>query len=128
MKPEAGDIIERVFANGIGMPHRRVADWRREHLEKGADWRYDREVILTAKGKAKFERAFQGESVEDPGVLRGVVGRYRWRNSRLIGLEDGTHVRVKDNANFRQGMPVKYRKESGGFVLVGNLPRSPGRY
>ena len=41
----SGEIIERVFAAGLGLPHRRVATWRKEHLEKGADWRYEKEAV-----------------------------------------------------------------------------------
>lgn len=128
MNLEPGEIVERVFAAGIGIPHRKAAEWRRDNLEKGTEWRYEREVILTAAGKLKFEKAFQVESVEDPGVLRGVVAKFRWRNTRLIGLEDGTHVRVRDNKNFRQGMVVKYRRSVDHFILEGALPRFPGRY
>ena len=128
----SGEIIERVFAAGLGLPHRRVATWRKEHLEKGADWRYEKEVILTATGKAKAEKWFQvgnGAAVNDPGVQVGVVGRFNFRNQKLILREDGkTAISVRTNENFRPGMSVKFRNEGGRLVLVGRCPRWPGRY
>jgi len=127
-----GEIIERVFAAGLGIPHRKFAEWRRENLKKGLEWRYEREVILTQAGKAKSEMHFQvgkGEAVQANGIETGVVGRFNFRNPRLVLLDDGkTTIRVRDNKNYRPGMAIRYRNEGGSLVLVGRAPRWPGRY
>jgi hypothetical protein len=124
-----GEIVERVLAAEIGLPHKRIAAWRKDHLDKGLDWRYEREVILTANGKAKVEGFFQVGKVVSPGVQMGIVGRFNFRNPKLVLLEDGvTTIRVRDNKNFRLGMSIKYRKEGEHLVLVGRCPRWPGRY
>ena len=131
LKP--GEVIERVLACVIGVPHKALAAWRKENLDKGNDWRYEREVILTDTGKAKVEAFYQVGKIEvkRPDVESSQVHKrtLRVRNPRLLVLENGVELLVSSNKNFRPGMVVRYKKDrSGRLVLDGRCPRWPGRY
>lgn len=128
-----GEIVERELAAEIGLPHKKIAAWRKENLDRSTDWRYEREVILTAPGKAKVEGFFQVGKipVRTPDVMTATVHKRTMvvRNPRLLILDNGVELLVRDNKNFRPGMPVKYKKDrSGRWVLEGRCPRWPGRY
>ena len=47
---QPGEQLERVLAANLGLARTVLTGFRKENLERGADWRYEREVILTAKG------------------------------------------------------------------------------
>ena len=83
-----GEALERLLVGDWGLPRQVMVEYRREHLVKSDDWRYEREVILTSAGLAKMQRHFGlAETVNVPAIVEGCVvrwiGRTRaWSRSR----------------------------------------------
>jgi hypothetical protein len=125
LKPS--EQLERVLSANLGIERRSLTAFRKEHLTKPAHWRYEREVIITADGLRKIAEHFD-VVLPDSETMEGTVERWQFKNTKIIILEDGAHVRVRDNTKFRKGMKVKYRNEGGTFVLMGRAPRFPGRW
>ena len=125
---QPGEQLERVLAANLGLARTVLTGFRKENLERGADWRYEREVILTAKGTEKLRSHFALDAVPEVTLNEGIVKRWSFRNQRILELENGDIVRVSNNQNFRPGMVVKYRKEGPAYVLDGRTPRFPGKW
>ena len=76
LKP--GEALERLLVGDWGLPRPVMVEYRREHLVKSDDWRYEREVILTPTGLAKMQRYFGlAETVNVPAIVEGCVVRFK---------------------------------------------------
>ena len=131
-----GEALERLLVGDWGWPRPVMVEYRREHLVKSDDWRYEREVILTPTGLAKMQRHFGlAETVNVPAIVEGCVVRWDWKNSRMVEVkgDDGQNYRVRVNNALkwrpdRKGkfMRIKFLKDGDQWRQVGRSPRYPG--
>jgi len=78
-----------------GLPRTALTAYRKAHLAKPEDWRYERQVILSASGAAKMRQHFglDDAPVEAPVIKEGFVVRWDWRNSRMVEVRDDDGVK-----------------------------------
>lgn len=140
-----GMTRESDLAKDLGLPRRSLADFRKEGLEKDADWvLVESQVWLTEGGLAKTRAHFQAEGAEvseknSPGPERGVARVVKSPvNPRIVLAEMVTpegeagkavRVRVRSNVNFLPGMEMPvYREDWDLWVLDRPCPRWRGRW
>ena len=77
------------------LPRTALTAYRKAHLAKPEDWRYERQVILSASGAAKMRQHFglDDAPVEAPVIKEGFVVRWDWRNSRMVEVRDDDGVK-----------------------------------
>jgi len=132
-----GEVLERLLPADWGLPRTALTEYRKAHLAKPDDWRYERQVILTASGAAKMRQHFGLEdvTVEEPVIKEGFVTRWNWKNSRMVEVkgEDGNTyiVRVNNAMKWRpdrQGnfLHIKFFRDGDQWRQMGRAPRYPG--
>ena len=130
-------MLERLLPADWGLPRTALTEYRKAHLAKPDDWRYERQVILTASGAAKMRQHFGLEdvTVEEPVIKEGFVTRWNWKNSRMVEVkgEDGNTyiVRVNNAMKWRpdrQGnfLHIKFFRDGDQWRQMGRAPRYPG--
>ena len=80
-----GEVLERLLPADWGLPRTALTAYRKAHLAKPEDWRYERQVILSASGAAKMRQHFglDDAPVEEPASRRvllsvGTGGTHAW--------------------------------------------------
>ena len=110
-------MLERLLPADWGLPRTALTAYRKAHLAKPEDWRYERQVILSASGAAKMRQHFglDDAPVEAPVIKEGFVVRWDWRNSRMVEVrdDDGVKYIVRVN-NAMKWRPDRQRNEATG--------------
>ena len=134
---QPGERIERVLSAETGLSRQDLTAFRRDRVDKGEDWRYDREVVLTPSGWAKVRQELLGEDPgdkeADPSVLTGRVTKRNFRNNRMVEVDGRILVRVKNAALWRPDrsgnrMILQYVRSGDRCYQVGKVPRYPGKW
>ena len=132
-----GEVLERLLPADWGLPRAALTAYRKAHLAKPEDWRYERQVILSASGAAKMRQHFglDDAPVEEPVIKEGFVVRWDWRNSRMVEVRDDAGakyiVRVNNAMKWRpdrQGnfLRIKFHRDGDQWRQTGRAPRYPG--
>ena len=134
---QPGERIERVLSAETGLSRQDLTLFRKGRLQRGDDWRYDREVILTQAGWSKVRRELLGEDPgdkeADPPFLEGQVTKWNFRNTRMVEVDGRILVRVKNAALWRPDrdgvrMVLRYVVSGDRCYQVGKAPRYPGKW
>ena len=132
-----GEVRERHLPAAWGLARGQIVAARKAHLTPKVDWRYERDVIIHAKGLVKLQRHFGLDegAEESPAVMEGDVVKWDWRNSRMVQAMDENGktwiVRVRNALMWRpdrlgQFMRIKFFKDGDVYRQTGRSPRYPG--
>ena len=134
-----GEVRERHLPAAWGLARGQIVAARKAHLTPKIDWRYERDVIIHAKGLVKLQRHFglDEDAVESPAVMEGDVVQWSWKNSRMVEVMDSKGqkriVRVRNAMLWRpdrlgQFMRMKFFKDGDVYRQTGRSPRYPGMW
>ena len=125
-------IDEKELSANLGLNRRTVAELRDKILTEGEDFvrgKY-RKIIITLPGQEKIKRHFFPEQYMPETLkseeLTGLVTNWKYRNRRIVQVDDKHIVRVKDARLYRpniwgQPCPITY-KEMGGQLIATAVP------
>ena len=101
-----GEVLERLLPADWGLPRTALTAYRKAHLAKPEDWRYERQVILIAKGAFVNAR-------DDNGLtpLHDSAG-YGHKETVELLIAEGADVNAKTDNEltplFESHHPLKY--------------------
>jgi hypothetical protein len=140
-------LLEQDVSKKIGVARAVIAEYRKEHLTLGEDWRVERkQVELSQSAVDKISTALGAtpalSPITPPPPVPEAVELIVLRllpNPRLLvavfpddlARRHTLYVSVAMNKNFRPGMRIKTRPPDNGtaiYKLEGRCPRYPGRW
>lgn len=125
------------LANDLGVCRETVKRIRNRLLTVGKDYergQHNRVEYLPSGVRKVSQELIPGEyeaEVEEPEMLEGKVTNWRFRNQKIVEVDGGRLVRVKNAKLYMPNgrgelCPIRYKRNGSGWIVEGPAPRRPG--